>query len=95
MILHCCCTMSTVNPNTWRELLVGRGVDGRITDLVCELAAVRTIEPPTTETKQLLVALEQDGYAAGRLAGKVLSLFFDPDARGRQRAARHVRGAAE
>jgi hypothetical protein len=31
------------------------------------------------ETKQLLIALEPDGYAAGRVGGSVLSLLFDPD----------------
>ena len=42
------------------------------------MTEVRTLEPPTTETKQLLVALEPDGYAAGRVGVSVLSLFFCP-----------------
>jgi hypothetical protein len=77
-----------MNPQGWKELLEGRGVDHRIIDLVSAMAEVRTVEPPTTETKQLLVALEPDGYAAGRVGGSVLSLFFDPD-RARNIAERH------
>ena len=68
-----------MNPQGWKELLEGRGVDHRIINLVSAMAEVRALEPPTTETKQLLVALEPDGYAAGRVGGSVLSLFFDPD----------------
>lgn len=56
-----------------------RGVDDRIVALVTEMAEQRVLEPPTMETKQLLIALEPDGYAAGRVGGSVLSLFFDPD----------------
>lgn len=77
-----------MNPQQWKELLEGRGVDHRIIDLVSVMADVRTLEPPTTETEQVLVALEPDGYAAGRVGVSVLSLFFDPD-RARIIAERH------
>ena len=60
-------------------LLIERGVDGRIIALVTEMADQRVLKPPTTQTRQLLLALEPDGYAAGRIGGSVLSLFFDPD----------------
>ena len=72
----------------WKEMLEGRGVDGRVTELVCAMAEGRVLEPPTTETKQLLIALEEDGYAAGRVDRSVLSLFFDPD-RARKITERH------
>src|ERR671920_664802 len=77
-----------MNPRGWKELLEERGVDHRIADLVSAVAEVRSLEPPTTETQQLLVALEPDGYAAGRVSGSALSLFFDPD-RARKPAERH------
>lgn len=63
----------------WKGMLEGRGVDARIIELVCEMAEGRGVEPPTTDTKQVLIALEEDGYAAGRVGTSVLSLFFDPD----------------
>lgn len=72
----------------WKKLLESRGVEGCIIDLVCAIAEERTLEPPTTETRQLLIALEEDGYAAGRVGGSVLSLFFDPD-RARTITERH------
>ena len=68
-----------MNPQDWRELLNGRGVDARIVDLVAHVAGRRSLEPPTVETKQLLVAVEPDGYAAGRIGTSVMSFFFDPD----------------
>ena len=77
-----------MNPAGWKELLERRGVDHRIVDLVIHVAEHRTVEPPTTETKQLLVAVEPDGYAAGRVGGSVLSLFFAPE-RARRIAERH------
>jgi hypothetical protein len=77
-----------MKPETWKGLLEGRGVDPRFTDLICQVAEVRTLEPPTTDTKQLLIALEEDGYAAGRVGASVLSLFLDPD-RARQIGERH------
>lgn len=72
----------------WEQLLQERGVDVRIVGVMAEVAATRTVEPPTTETKQLLISVETDGYAAGRVAGSVLSLFFEP-ARAREIADRH------
>lgn len=80
--------MVCMDSASWRDLLQGRGVDHRIVDLVGQLAERRTLEPPTTETKQLLVAVEPDGYAAGRVDRSVLSLFFDPE-RARKLAAHH------
>ena len=77
-----------MDPRAWRALLDERGVDQRIIELVSEMAERRTLEPPTTETKQLLVSLEPDGYAAGRVGGSVLALFFDPD-RARRIATQH------
>src|SRR4051812_19830450 len=81
-------TMFSVLPQGWQELLQKRGVDHRISDLIVEAAGARGVEPPTTETKQLLLAVEQDGYAAGRVAASTLSLFFEP-ARARHIAERH------
>ncbi len=63
----------------WVDLLNKRGVDQRLVDLVREIAEFRALEPPTMETKQLLLAVEPDGYAAGRVGTSVLSLFFDHD----------------
>jgi hypothetical protein len=60
-------TIWSVHPEGWKQLLQGRGVDGRIVDFIVEMAMRRAIGPPTTETKQLLIAVEQDGYAAGRV----------------------------
>ena len=71
-------------PQGWQELLQERGVDHRIAELIAEAAEGRAVEPPTTETKQLLIAVEQDGYAAGRVAASTLSLFFEPP------RARHI-----
>jgi hypothetical protein len=77
-----------VDPRAWKDLLTERGVDDRIVALVTEMAEQRVLEPPTMETRQLLIALEPDGYAAGRIGSSVLSLFFDPD-RARRIAERH------
>lgn len=77
-----------MDPQGWRELLEARKVDPRIVEVVTAMAESRRLEPPTLETKQLLIALEPDGYAAGRVGGSVLSLFFDPN-RARQLAERH------
>jgi hypothetical protein len=77
-----------MEPRAWREVLKNRRVDHRIVDVVSEIAESTGLEPPTTETKQLLIALEPDGYAAGRVDGSVLSLFFDPD-RARRIAESH------
>lgn len=68
-----------MTPEDWTELLESRAVDTRIVALVVAAATNRTIDPPTTDTKQLLIAHEVDGYAAGRIGKSVLSLFFDPD----------------
>lgn len=65
--------------DAWKALLESRAVDHRIIDIVSAMAEVRAVEPPTTQTKQLLIAVEPDGYAAGRIDGSVLSLFFDYD----------------
>lgn len=77
-----------MDAESWSELLRGRRVDPRIVDLVVQVARRRPIEPPTVETKQLLVAVEPDGYAAGRIGGSVMSFFFDPD-QARRLAERH------
>jgi hypothetical protein len=42
-----------------------------------EAAEERAVEPPTTETKQLLLAVEQDGYAAGRVAASPAVVAVD------------------
>ena len=55
-----------MDPEGWTALLTSRGVDPRIIDLVREVAGSRAVEPPTTDTKQLLLAVEPDGYAAGK-----------------------------
>ncbi|MCF6379666.1 hypothetical protein L2K70_18805 [Nocardioides KLBMP 9356] len=68
-----------MDPARWTALLESRGVDARIIDLVRDVAASRAVEPPTTGTTQLLLAVEPDGYAAGRFAKSVLSLFLDPE----------------
>jgi hypothetical protein len=67
-----------MEPKQWEDLLQRRAVDRRIIDLVVHVARRRVVAPPTTETKQLLIAVEPDGYAAGRVGVSVLSLFFDP-----------------
>ena len=68
-----------MDAENWRDLLHGRKVDPRIVDLVVQVSKCRSVEPPTVDTKQLLVAVEQDGYAAGRVSGSAMSFFFDPD----------------
>ena len=68
-----------MGPDGWTTLLESRGVDARIIELVVEVARSRAVEPPTTETKQLLLALEPDGYAAGKFGKTVLALFLDQD----------------
>jgi len=68
-----------MDSQAWIELLTTRGVDERIIELITEVARTRALEPPTTETKQLLLATQLDGYAAGRVHASVLSLFFDPE----------------
>jgi hypothetical protein len=65
-----------------------RGVDDSIVALVHEVASRRNVMPPTTQTKQLLLACEPDGYAAARVGTSTLSLFFDPH-RARQISERH------
>ena len=77
-----------MRPEAWTQLLESRGVDQRIVSLIAEAAGVRHLEPPTTETRQLLVALQPDGYAAGRIDRSVLSLFFT-SARTRALGERH------
>lgn len=77
-----------MSPETLTELLDRRGVDARVVALVHEVASRRNVMPPTTDTKQLLLAAEPDGYAAGRVGTSTLSLFFDPD-RARQISERH------
>ena len=79
----------SMDPRAWSELLQTRGVDKRIIELVVAAAGRRNLDPPTTGTKQLLIALEPDGYAAGRVSGSVLSLFFDPE-RARMIAESHA-----
>jgi hypothetical protein len=68
-----------MSPAKWNELLEKRGVDRRIASLIELVARTRNLDPPTTDTSQLLVAIEPDGYAAGRKGASVLSLFFTAD----------------
>jgi hypothetical protein len=68
-----------MNEKDWTKLLRERKVDERIVALLGTTAENRALAPPTTDTEQLLIAVEPDGYAAGRVGGAVLSLFFDPD----------------
>lgn len=68
-----------MGPEEWTTLLETRGVDARIIDLLREVSGTRAVEPPTTDTKQLLLAVEPDGYAAGKLAKTTLALFLEPD----------------
>jgi hypothetical protein len=63
----------------WKRVLGERGVDGCIIELVCAMAEERGLEPPTTETKQLLIALEKDGNRRSACARRVLAVRPERD----------------
>lgn len=54
-------------------------MDPRVSAVVAQVAGIRSVDPPTQETKQLLIAAEPDGYAAGRIGTSVLEVFLDPE----------------